>query len=279
MSLLREARKILSTYRIRPKKRLGQNFLVDDKILDRIIQYASVNKSDRVLEIGAGLGFLTERLAKKADQVIAVEIDSRLTKILTKRLRRYGNVIILEGDILKIKPPEFDKVVSVPPYSISSPLLFWLLRKDFEIAVLTFQEEFSRRLVAPAGTKDYGRLTISVYYHAEAKLLETIPKEAFWPMPKVNSAIVRLKPRGMPFYVEDKEEFSNFVRDIFTQRNKKLRNAVYTYLNRLGVSKKEAVEIANSIPFFQRRTRELMPEELGLAFNELFRKLQNFKTT
>lgn len=277
MSLLRETRKILNIYGIRPKKRLSQNFLINDRVLDKIIQYALINKSDKVLEIGAGLGFLTERLAKKAGQVIAVEIDPKLVKILIKRLHKYKNVIILEGDVLKIETPEFNKVVSIPPYSISSPLLFWLFRKNFEIAVLTFQEEFARRLVAPVNTKDYGRLTVSVYCHAEIELLEPVPKEYFWPIPEVNSIIVRLKPRRMPFYVENREEFLNFLKDVFTQRNKKLRNAVYIYLTRLGILKKDAVEMANSTPFSQRRIRELMPEELGLAFNEIFKKMRSLK--
>jgi 16S rRNA (adenine1518-N6/adenine1519-N6)-dimethyltransferase len=277
MSLFEETKRILGAYKIYPKRRLGQNFLVDGEALDKMINYASISEDDYVLEIGAGLGFLTERLAEIAKQVIAVEIDPRLIRVLTSRLRRYRNVTILKGDILRMDITKFNKVVSVPPYSISSPLLFWLLKRKFECAVLTFQEEFAKRLAASAGEEDYGRLTVSVYCHAEVDLLDAIPKESFWPIPEVNSMIVRLKPRGMPFHVENEEEFFNFVREIFTQKNKKLRNAVSPFLSKVGIPKEDIIKLADSIPFSYRRAKDLMPEELGLAFNELIKRMQDMK--
>lgn len=275
MGLLEETRRTLMAYRIRPKKKLSQNFLVDEAILDKLISYASVNENDIVLEIGAGIGFLTERLASIAKQVIAVEIDPSLVRILTRRLSNHKNVIILRGDILKIESlPYFNKVVSVPPYSISSPLIFWLLRRKFDCAVLTFQEEFGRRLVASPGTKDYGRLTIAVYYYAEADLLDFIPKESFWPAPEVNSVIVRLRPRRSPFLVEDEKSFFNFVRAVFTQRNKKLRNAVTIFLNEVGIPGSSYNQLIDSIPLHYKRVYEMSPEELALAFNDLVKKLR-----
>ncbi|MEM2151242.1 MAG: 16S rRNA (adenine(1518)-N(6)/adenine(1519)-N(6))-dimethyltransferase RsmA [Candidatus Bathyarchaeia archaeon] len=273
MSLLDETKKILKRYGIHPRKRLSQNFLIEGEILDRMISYASICEDDTVLEIGAGLGFLTERLAKVSRQVIAVEVDPHLIKILNHRLRNYKNVRVLRGDILKIPAPAFDKVVSVPPYSISSPLLFWLLERDFKCAVLTFQEEFSRRLAALPGTRDYGRLTVAVYYHAEVELLDHIPKELFWPTPKVNSMIVRLKPRKPPFQVDDEMGFFDFIRTVFTQKNKKLRNAVTAFLSCVHVSREDFTRLANFMPFHERRVRELAPEELALAFNYLRREL------
>ncbi|MBS7635176.1 ribosomal RNA small subunit methyltransferase A [Candidatus Bathyarchaeota archaeon] len=279
MGLLEETKRILYAYKIYPKRKLGQNFLVDGKALDKMINYASINEDDYVLEIGAGLGFLTERLAEIAKQVIAIEIDPRLIRVLTNRLRKYKNVTILKGDVLKVDVPKFNKVVSVPPYSISSPLLFWLLRRKFECAVLAFQEEFAKRLAASAGVKDYGRLTVSVYCHAEVDLLDAIPKESFWPIPEVNSMIVHLKPRRMPFHVENEEEFFDFIREIFTQKNKKLRNAISPFLTKVGIPKEEIIKVADSIPFNYRRARDLMPEELGLAFNELIKKLQDIRKT
>lgn len=273
MSLFEEIRITLNAYKIHPRKKLGQNFLVDEGILEKIISYASLESDDVILEIGAGLGFLTERLAKEAKRVIAVEIDPKLTRILVRRLRKYENVTILRGDIMKIEVPEFNKVVSIPPYSISSPLIFWLLERDFKRAVLTFQEEFARRLAAAPGTKDYGRLTVTVYYRAEVELLDFIPKESFWPMPEVNSMIIRLKPREPPFHVEDEEKFFSFIRAIFTQKNKKLRNAIMPFLSELKIPKRDAVSFADSLPFSYRRVREMMPEELGLAFNHLIKRL------
>jgi len=276
MSLLEEVKKILSVNKIYPRKRFGQNFLVEDEIIEKMMYYASIGKNDSVLEIGSGLGFLTERLAKVAGQVMAVEIDPRLVKILLRRLYDCKNVVILRGDILKMQGlPQFNKVVSVPPYSISSPLLFWLLKRRFNCAVLTFQEEFGRRLVASPGTRDYGRLTVAAYYYAEVDLLDSIPKECFWPMPEVNSVIVRLKPRKPPFYVKSEGDFFRFIRAVFTQKNKKVRSAVKVFLNEFKISKWRAAQISDSIAFHDRRVREMSPEELGLVFNDLLEKLKN----
>lgn len=266
-------------YKIQPKKRLSQNFLIDEKIFDKLISYASVNEDDIVLEVGAGLGFLTERLAKISRQVIAVEIDPILVRALMRRLGGFKNVIILKGNILEMERlPPFNKVVSVPPYSISSPLIFWLLRKSFDYAVLTFQEEFGRRLVAKPGTRDYGRLTVSVYYHAEVDLLDFIPRESFWPMPKVNSVIIRLRPRKPPLSIGDERAFFNFIRVVFTQKNKKLRNAIATFLNSVGMPKNAYPQLINSIPFHHRRVKEMSPEELALVFNDLTRILSRMSS-
>ncbi|MBS7605317.1 MAG: 16S rRNA (adenine(1518)-N(6)/adenine(1519)-N(6))-dimethyltransferase RsmA [Nitrososphaerota archaeon] len=274
MSLLEETKRILAAYRVRPKRRLGQNFLVDEEVLKRLISYASVNEKDNVLEIGAGLGFLTERLARIAGHVVAVEIDPVLVKILSRRLSGYKNVSILKGDILKMEgPPYINKIVSIPPYSISSPLIFWLLKRKFDCAVLTFQEEFGRRLVAQPGVSDYGRLTVAVYYYAEPELLDFIPKESFWPTPEVNSVIVRLRPRKPPFYVRDEELFFRFLRAVFTQKNKKMKKALEVFLSDFKIPKEWLRKISESIPFYERRVRELAPEELALTFNALHEKI------
>jgi len=274
MSLLDEAKRLLRYYKVIPKKRLGQNFLVDEESLRKIVSYARISERDTVLEVGAGLGFLTERLAENAERVIAVEIDERLVKALKRRLKRFGNVTILHGDILKIIVPHFNKVVSTPPYSISSPLQFWLLNKPFEEAVLSFQEEFAKRLTASVGSKDYGRLTVTTYYRADAEILDIIPKESFWPPPKVDSLIVRLKPRYPPFKVEEEKIFLEVVRVIFTQKNKKLRNAIVPFFSRFRLSRKEAMKLADRLPFHDRRPRELCPEEIGLIANEVSKELR-----
>jgi len=251
-----------------PRKRLGQNFLVDKESLRMMVSHASLNNKDTVLEIGAGVGFLTEILAEKAESVIAVEVDPRLTKILRERLKKYANVTLIEGDILKLKIQEFKKVVSTPPYSISSPLLFWLLEKKFELAVLTFQEEFAKRLVAIPGTANYGRLTVSLYYTAEVEILDPIQKTQFWPPPDVNSRIVRLKPKPPPFKVDDEAFFHEVVKVIFMQKNKKIRNAIIPILSRIKNSKREILRLADTLPFHNRRPRELTPEEIALLANE-----------
>lgn len=278
MSLLKEVKEVLTAYNIRPRRRLGQNFLINEEVFSKLVSYASINEDDTILEIGAGFGFLTEYLAKLSKHVIAIEIDSKLIRVLMRRLGGYKNVTILKGNILEMETlPPFNKVVSIPPYSIASPLIFWLLKRKFDCAVLTFQEEFGRRLVASPGTSDYGRLTVAVYYHAEVDLLDFIPKDYFWPTPKVNSVIIRLRPRRAPFYVENEEYFFEFLRAVFTQKNRKMRSAAKVFLREIGVPRKELYEISDIIPFHDRRVRELSPEELALAFNDLYKKVKAVK--
>ena len=269
MSLHQEARRILRAYGVTPRKRLGQNFLVDDEALGKLVSYAFLSADDLVLEVGAGLGFLTERLADVADRVLAVEIDSSLVRALRNRLEGRRNVTVLHGDIMKITVPHFDKVVSTPPYSISSALLFWLLDRFFKLAVLTFQEEFARRLAAPVGSEHYGRLTVASYCRSEVELLDRIPHRCFQPAPSVDSMIVRLRPRRIPFHIEDEKLFFEIVRVIFTQKNKKLRNAIMPFFGNLKIQKTDAVRLADSLPFHYRRPRELAPEEIGLTVNEI----------
>jgi len=272
MSLLQKTRLLLRLYNFFPKKRLGQNFLMDSDLLQRLIFYASVSDTDVVLEVGAGLGFLTRLLAQKCRKVIAVEIDSKLVKILQEQLRDLRNVELIEGDVLKVSIPSFNKVVSTPPYSISSPLLFWLLGRNFDCAVLAFQKEFAERLNAPVDSKEYSRLTVSTYYRAEVELLDYVPKELFYPPPDVDSIIVRLKPRRPPFSVANKELFFELVQRLFTQRNRKVRNSVIPFLQRQGFGREEALRIADVLLFHDKRVRELAPEDFGAIANEIARK-------
>ena len=273
MSLLQRAEHLLRIHKVLPKKRLGQNFAVDSTLLERMISYASIHKEDVVLEVGAGLGFLTQLLSSKCKRVVAVEVDPRLIRVLREQLRGFENVDLIEGDVLRVSVPPFNKVVSTPPYSISSPLLFWLLEKRFDCAVVTFQEEFAKRLTAPVGSKGYGRLTVNTYYRAEVELLDDVPRSMFYPPPDVNSIVVRFKPRKQAaFSVEDEEAFFELVQAVFTQRNKKVRNAVVPFLQRRGIVGENATHLADSLPFRDKRGRELAPEDLGTLANEIVRE-------
>jgi len=270
--LYTEALGILRQHHIFPKKRLGQNFAVDDSLLQSMIAYADVNSDDVVLEVGAGFGFLTRLLSPRARRVIAVEIDPRLAVILRERVSTLPNVEVIEGDILTTSIPQFDKVVSTPPYSISSPLLFWLLEKHFELAVLAFQEEFAKRLTAAVGSKDYSRLTVATYYRVDAELLDRVPRSSFYPSPDVDSVVVRLKPKPRPFRVNDEQAFFELVQTAFTQRNKKLRNAILPFLQKRGVAKEKAQVMADSLTFHDKRVRELAPEDFGALTHEILEK-------
>lgn len=270
--LYREVLRILRQHHIFPKKRLGQNFVVDDLLLQSMIAYADVKMDDVVLEVGAGLGFLTRLLSPRAKKVIAVEIDPRLTVILREQLSSLSNVELIEGDILTVSIPHLDKVISTPPYSISSPLLFWLIEKTFKLTVLAFQEEFARRLTATVGSKDYSRLTVATYYRVDAELLDHIPRSSFYPPPDVDSMIVRLRPKPRPFRVKDERTFFELVQIAFTQRNKKLRNAILPFLQKHGVTREKAQIMADSLTFHDKRVRELAPEDFGALTNEILEK-------
>jgi len=244
--------------------------MVNEDFLQLMLSYAALESSDVVLEVGAGFGFLTHFLAQKSKKVVAVEVDTRLVQVLESELASLDNVKLIDGDILEVTLPDFNKVVSNPPFSISSPLLFWLFNKTFDCAVLTFQKEFARRLDAEVGSKDYSRLTVSTYYHAEVELLDDVPKEAFYPQPDVDAVIVRLKPRkAPPFHVKDKKVLEEVVRTLFTQRNRKVRSAILRLLYRYGFEDRAALKKANHMPFHNKRVRDLAPEDFGALANEL----------
>ncbi|MCS7095568.1 MAG: 16S rRNA (adenine(1518)-N(6)/adenine(1519)-N(6))-dimethyltransferase RsmA [Candidatus Bathyarchaeota archaeon] len=270
MSLSEEAKLILRKYRIVPKKRFGQHLLIEPSIFHILAEYASLSRNDTVLDVGAGLGFLTSFLAEKCRKVLAVEIDSRFVRLLREKLKNLHNVEVFEGDILKVTLPPFNKVVSIPPYNISSPFIEWLLNKNFDCAVLILQKEFSKRLTATVGDKNYGWLTVLAYYHFEIDLLDHVPKQLFYPPPKVDSVIVRLRPRAFPsFTVKNYLVFSRLVRALFSQRNRKVRNAIKPFIKMYLTSKSRIINFAGPIPFSDRRVRELAPEDFGELANAL----------
>jgi 16S rRNA (adenine1518-N6/adenine1519-N6)-dimethyltransferase len=228
---------------------------------------AGLESEDVVLEIGAGIGNLTERLAKKAKKVIAIELDPALVNVLHDRFDNAGNVEIIFGDALKVDFPQFDKVVSNLPYSISSELTFKLLRYKFKLGVLMYQYEFAARMVSPPNCKDYSRLTVDTYYFADASILMKVPKGAFQPAPEIDSAVVKLVPRPAPFEVRDETFFMEFVAAVFSQRRKKLRNAV---LNTNYVLKIRTIkDVVDQLPedLMNKRAENLTPEQLAEVAN------------
>lgn len=266
-----EIKRTLKKYDIAPKDFLGQNFLIDEKVIEREAEYANLNGNDAVLEIGAGVGNLTEELLKKAGKVIAVEKDRRLAKVLEERFwKRAGKIEVINKDALKLDfkadVPDFNKVVSNIPYQISSPLTLKLLKQDFEAAVLSYQKEFAERLTAKAGARSYSRLSVAAYYYADVELLEMVPKTAFYPQPEVDSLIVRIRRKKPPFRV-DEEKFFNFVHAIFTQKKKSLKNAVKlsSHLLKFKIEQEKIPE-----NFLEKRVFQLSPEEIAEICNSPF---------
>ncbi len=261
-------RRALEEMGARPKKGLGQHFLVDDGVLARQLAAASLSAQDTVLEVGAGLGTLTLELARAAGHVVAYEADRRLAGALEERLP--ANVRLLAEDALEADWPPFTHFVANVPYGISSPLLFKLLDHEFALAVVLLQREFADRLAAAPRTKDYGRLTVACARVAAVELLEVVPPSAFWPMPRVDSALVRITPRE-GFHVEDRAVLDELLRAAFSQRRKMLRNSLAGARGRLApkVPNGEWRYFLARMEWATSRPEELAPEELGRLADEI----------
>jgi 16S rRNA (adenine1518-N6/adenine1519-N6)-dimethyltransferase len=222
-----------------------QHFLVDDRVLDRLPGYAEEAGFDRshVLEIGPGTGALTDRLLAVADRVTAIERDPDLAAFLREEFAdeiAAGRLTVVTGDALDVDLPEFTVCVSNLPYGVSSEIAFRLLPRG-KPTVLMFQKEFAERMAAEVGTDDYGRLSVSAQHYADVEVVEPVPKEAFSPPPEVESAVVRTTPRAPDYEVDDEAFFLRFVKAIFTQRRKTLRNAIRNTPHISGLDDADAV--------------------------------------
>ena len=234
-------RVLMNKYHFRFDKSLGQNFLIDDGFLSRIVAGASPDKGDRILEIGPGMGFLTEKLAAEAGSVTAVELDETLCTILKEVFAGEDHIEILHEDALKLDFAALEartakkgferpfKIVANLPYYITTPLLFYFLdhREYWSEMVIMVQKEVAERIVASPGGKDYGVLTLMTAYDADAEILLHVPASVFEPRPSVDSAVLRLVRRDAPpFAVADKKAFRSLVKAGFGQRRKTLSNAL-----------------------------------------------------
>lgn len=247
--------KILKKFNIRLTKRLGQNFLVDKNILKKIITAASLTPHDNVLEVGPGIGTLTYTLAQEVNKVIAVELDKRLVNILKETLRQFDNIIVIEKDALKLNlrslPQDFpqpNKMVSNLPFNIATPLLAQIIQDypQIELLVVTVQKEVAERIVAKAGSKDYGYFSLKVQYHTQPEIVARVPKTVFIPPPKVDSAIVKIIRTGKPKVQTSDEPFLfKVIEASFAQRRKTIKNCL---TSRLGLDEgtiNQALEVAN----------------------------------
>lgn len=248
----------IKKFNIRPIKSLGQNFLNDDGIIDRIVESANVGSKDLVIEIGPGLGSMTARLAEKAGKVIAVEIDRYLMPALRENLKDYSNVIIVNRDIMKVDVkrelleadevkadgfmPESVKIVANLPYYITTPVIMKLLEEELDAECMVFmvQSEVADRMAAAPGGKDYGALSVAVQFYSKPKKLFQVFPHSFIPQPGVDSTVIRLDIyKEPPVSVLDRKLFFKTVKAAFGQRRKTLINA----LSNAGYFKKSKEEL------------------------------------
>ncbi len=214
---------------VRGNPDFDQHFLVDDRVLDRIPTHLPASaETEHVLEIGGGTGALTDRLLAVADRVTVVERDPTLAGFLREEFAAAvddGRLTVVEGDALAVDLPAFTASVSNLPYGISSEIAFRLLPRGRPL-VLMFQQEFAERMAADPGSDEYGRLSVTAGHYADVELVETVPREAFDPQPRVESAVVSTHPRDPDYTVPDEDFFLQFLKGVFTQRRKTMRNAI-----------------------------------------------------
>jgi len=270
---LEETKRLLRTHRITPNKLLGQNFMVDPSIYEKLGLYAEIGQFDTVLDAGAGFGFLSRFLADRCLAVVAVEKDPQIAEVLCDNVKGLKKVTVVVGDVLRAKLPFFNKTVAAPPYYLSSNLVTWLFERQLDCSVMILQKEFANRLVAPIGSEDYGWLTVLACLNAETELLDIVSRDLFFPQPEVDSIIVRLKPWNKPpFHVKDGAFFKQMVKWLFTQRNKKVDKALTSYVrSTLKLSKNEAEKLVAQMPVHDRRPRELSPKDFGAIENAIRR--------
>lgn len=232
---------IINKYGFSFQKRFGQNFLIDEHVLDKIVDAALIGKGDGVIEIGPGIGTMTQRLCEAASKVVAIEIDKELIPILSETMSGYDNVKIINADVMKtdldkLIRDEFSgmsvKVVANLPYYITTPIVMSLLENHLPVESITImvQKEVAQRMQAGPGTKDYGALSLAVQYYADTYIAANVPPNCFMPRPKVGSGVIRLTVRKeAEVEVADEKLMFSLIRAAFNQRRKTLVNAVTNF--------------------------------------------------
>jgi 16S rRNA (adenine1518-N6/adenine1519-N6)-dimethyltransferase len=286
ISAPQRTKEIIAKHNFSFKKSLGQNFLIDQNILNNIVAQADLTPESGVIEIGPGIGSLTERIAKEAKNVVAFEIDQRLIPILEETLEPYDNAKVinqdvLEADIHSVIKENFSEgqdimVVANLPYYVTTPIILKLLNENLPIRgiVIMIQKEVADRIAAKPSTKEYGSLSIAIQYFAEAETVMTVPHTVFIPKPNVDSAVIKITKRTSPLVsVKDEEFMFKIVRASFAQRRKTIVNNLKSYF---GKEQKEnvtrALEAANIDP--KRRGETLSIPEFALLSDELYTLLK-----
>lgn len=280
MNLEEETKFLIKKYNINANKNLGQNFLIDEQVVENIIEAAKISKEDVVIEIGPGLGTLTNKLLEKAKKVIAIELDNKMINILKDRFLLYNNFILVNEDVLKINFEKLIneqniekntiKIVANLPYYITTPIIMKLLEEKVPTKSITImiQKEVADRLTAIPGEKETGAITYCVYYYCEPQKIMVVPNTSFIPAPQVSSEVITLNIRNStPVQLKDEKRFFQIIKASFMQRRKTLING----LANSGIASKEQIkEVLNSLELPENiRGENLKIEQFAEIANKL----------
>ena len=276
---------VLQKYNFSFQKKFGQNFLIDTHVLDKIIQSANITKDDMVLEIGPGIGTMTQYLAQAAGKVIAVEIDKNLIPILEDTLSGYDNVRVINEDVLKLDLKKLAdeenngkpvKVVANLPYYITTPIIMGLFENEVPVESITVmvQKEVADRMQTGPGNKDYGAVSLAVQYYADPYIVANVPPNCFMPRPNVGSAVIRLTSHKKPVAVKNEKLMFDIIRASFNQRRKTLVNGLYN-VGGLNKSKEELAAVLESIGLAANVRGETLTLEQFAALSDALSKSAN----
>ena len=271
--ILEETKFIMKKYNIKASKRLGQNFLIDENVVETIVDCSNINEGDLIIEIGPGLGTLTSKLVEKAGKVICIELDSKMITILKDRFLLYKNFEVINEDVLKvdlkslIKKEKANgkiknaKIVANLPYYITTPIIMKLLEEELDLESITvmIQKEVADRLVATPGDKNTGAITYTVYYYASSEKIIEVPNNSFIPEPEVTSEVIKLNIRKEPVVeTQNKEKLFKIIKCAFMQKRKTLVNSLYNA--KILKNKKQGIEILKKLNIDE----NVRPEELTI---------------
>ena len=260
MDILEETRYIMKKYNIRANKSLGQNFLINNEVVEKIVNSSDISKEDMVIEIGPGLGTLTKYLLEKAGKVLCVELDTKMIKILQDRFSLYDNFELINKDILKVNLNEIImenkkdgkiknvKIVANLPYYITTPIIMKLLEEKLDIKSITvmIQKEVADRLIETPGGKNTGAITHTVYYYCESEKIMEVPNSSFIPEPEVTSEVIKLNLRDKPAVdIENIKVMFMIIKSAFMQRRKTLLNALTN--TKVFINKEEGIRILKKL--------------------------------
>lgn len=266
--LERELLGLMDKYRFTPKKSLSQNFLVEESVISMLVSEASLKSSDTVLEVGAGTGFLTRELQKKC-KVIAYEVDKELCELLSKELPK-ENLELHCADFFRKPMPEFTKIVSAPPYSNSSELLFRLFKAKFDSGALVLQKEFAERMLAEPGFAEYNALSCLASYFFDSKVVCPVKPQSFYPSPSSPSLILSFNCEKRFGSAANDEKFISFASEIFRFKHKNAKNALSLaapFLKRFGLEEKKMASCAKELGIADEKLSLVEVEELVELFN------------